>query len=368
MLHKFICSRAPILILFIIAYGLLSAYVMTRFTVASSMGDSYWRAQLGDMVAGKAMKPYVYRALVPTVAGLIVAATPSSVRGAVNDQLADLRGVDVVKGIMNARPAIKNAFANNVLYVRFIVMSLVYGCLIGYIILLYKMGDYFYPQSWAMALASPVVGLIMIPGFTYPTMYIYDFAVLFLSAACFYTMALQRWRGYLFCFFLATLNKETSFFIFVFFTLWYLPRLDTPRYIRLWSAQAAIFLAIKTALWINFIGNAGVFLESYQDWQIGLALEGYNYRFLMVIFMMYFLLVFRWQEKPLFARYVLWLMPMMYLAYIMYGFPNEFRVFFDLFPLLVILVTHTLVEGTGIAKSPVFHRSPFRQKSYAAVV
>ena len=46
----------------------------------------------------------------------------------------------------------------------------------------------------------------------------------------------------------------------------------------------------------------------------------------------------------------------MYATYFWYGFPGEYRVFFDLFPLLTLLITNTLIEGTGISKAAIFNR------------
>jgi len=345
--NAFIRSRTPVLVLFILIYAILSLYVMQRFSAVSNMGQSPdYRATLGRMVYGTAARPFVYRALVPSLIRMVVDATPDDVRITANANLQ------------------YSAFARmlgriGMTYTQAVMAVILYLCLCGYIVVLYKMGAFFFPQSWAMALFMPVIGLVMIPAFTFNGLYIYDFAVLFLTSACYYCMARQQWRRYLFWFVLACLNKETAIFILIFFALWCLPRLDSWRFIFYWAIQCVIYIFIKIALSIDFMYNPGVFLENHGSLDISSLLGGYNFMRLGLYFMTLFLLTYHWQEKPLFARYILWIYPMMVVAYTLYGIPGEYRVFFDLFPLLTVLITHTLIEGTGIAKAAMFNRSEY---------
>jgi hypothetical protein len=345
--ETFLRSKTPVLILFVIIYALLSLYVMQRFSVVSDMGQSPdARAGFGKMVAGDAWRPFVYRALVPSMIRLVVEVTPADVQAAVNAKLQYSLFAGLLKRI-------------NLSYAQAVMAVILYLCLCGYSAVLYKMGTFFFPQSWAMALFMPAVGLLMIPAFTFHGLYIYDFAVLFLTAVCYYCLATQQWGWYFFWFPFACFNKETAIFIPVFFVLWYLPRLDTRHFILYWTLQCAIYIFVKIALSIHFMNNPGVFLEMHNSLSLSSLLGRYDFSRLGLYCTVVFLLTYRWTEKPLFARYILWIYPMMVVAYTIYGFPGEYRVFFDLFPLLTVLVTHTLIEGTGIAKAQVFNRPEY---------
>jgi hypothetical protein len=72
------------------------------------------------------------------------------------------------------------------------------------------------------------------------------------------------------------------------------------------------------------------------------------------IAVLFFLMTYRWQEKPAFLKTGLWLLPLVYMAYVMHGNPGEYRVFFDVLPLIILLATHTLTQAAGFARLPFF--------------
>lgn len=356
MFKDFFDSRAPVLLLFVLLYALFSLHTMQRFLLSSNFGDTNSRVTLSAMVNGYAHRPFVYRALVPKMIDLVVKSTPTDTRTAINTTLQQ----NFYANLLGARPALRATLAENgILYMRAVMASIIYLCLWGYIFLLYKLGALFFPKQWAMALFMPIVGLVMITAFADRGLFIYDFPVLFLCAACYYCLARQRWGWYFFWFILACFNKETTIFLFAFYTFWYFSRLDAKPFITYWTLQWIIFVVIRLFIVITFMNNPGFFLEDHMNWQISALFAGYNFKELSIYFVIIFLLTYHWRTKPLFARYVLTIFPLAYISYFVYGVPGEYRVFYDLFPLLTVLICDTLVRGTGVAKSAIFHRPAY---------
>jgi hypothetical protein len=347
--------RTVIFLLFIGIYVMLAAHMLARFAYVSGFGDSWRGATLEGMVQGTAERPYVYRILVPQIIGGIVRLTPALLQDAVNQKLAVWLEDEAVRGLL-AKPRMQGLYERpDLLYMRLVAGLVLMLLAAGYAVALYRLGSCLFPQQWALALFTPVIGLLIPPALMQPTVYLYDMAVLALSAACYCALATHRWRWYYFFFILACVNKETSLFMLLFYTLWFFPRLDTRRFIAHWAAQLALFVAIRGAIYRHFADNPGEFLKSdYRDWHINTLLAGYDAMALIIGLAAVFLLTFRWNEKPAFARYGLLILAMMGSAFFLFGRPGEYRVFFDVVPLLAVLAAHTLIAATGISSARLF--------------
>jgi hypothetical protein len=110
-----------------------------------------------------------------------------------------------------------------------------------------------------------------------------------------------------------------------------------------------VFIVIRFAIYWQFRHNPGIFLAtSYILQQSAILAAGYGYKTLVIVFSIVFFITYRWQEKPLFARWGLVPFVMMYFAYFLFGRPLEYRVFLDVLPLPALLITHTLIACTGL--------------------
>ena len=239
------------------------------------------------------------------------------------------------------------------------VASIIIFCfIIGYMALLFALAAILFSEEKAIALFAPIVGILAFCSFGYQWQYIYDIPLLCLSAACFYCIYTERFRGYILLFFLSCLNKETAIFSLIFFTIWHFDKLPPYRFALLWTLQLVIYLTVKSVISINFIHNHGFFLENNSAFVLLKDVLGEsNLHKIVIILSTWFLLVFDWQNKPLFLKKSLLLFPFVYLAYLLFGFPHEYRVFFDIHTPFVLLATHSLISGTGISRSPVFFRN-----------
>ncbi len=60
---------------------------------------------------------------------------------------------------------------------------------------------------------------------------------------------------------------------------------------------------------------------------------------------------YRWRTKPEFLRCGLWLFVPFTVLFLLGGFPGEYRVFYEVLPILVLLTTASVVELAGIANA-----------------
>lgn len=343
-------------VVFLLVYAVLSLWGVGRLAVASNFGDTWRGATLPDMVAGTAERPYVYRALVPAVVGAIVWFTPDSIQQSANAALAPLKDSAVLQSLAVNKPFLSDVFTQtDTFYLRLVAMLVMYAGVIGYMAAMYKLGKELFPRQRAAVLFLPVIGMFFIPALATKLAYIYDIAVLALASACYYALLVRQWRWYYVWLILACINKETAIFTVFFFALWSYPLMPRREFATHLTIQAALFLFIRGFIMFVFSDNPGVFLKTdYWQAHLSLLLQGYDYTFLVTLAAGTFLLMFRFQDKPLFARKGLWVFALAYLSYIVFGKPEEYRVFYEAVPFLAALVTHTLVATTGLQELPCF--------------
>lgn len=343
-------------IIFGAVYVFLSIFTMLHFLHGSNLGDVFYRTQFEAMYSGTAWKPFVYRVLIPKTTRAIVEATPQGWQQGINDSLYSIKFNPAFDGIRSLFPWLKDVYPDpNRIYPRAVMTLLIYGCLWGYIWAMYQFAGAMFPGNTAVQLFTPIFGMLIIPSFSWQFEYVYDIPVLFLSTTCYYLMATNRFKPYIIFFTLAVLNKESSVYILLLFGLWFFNRLDHKRFVILWTAQCLIYALIKATVTMIYLRNPGWYLEHNVTWVMTSDLFSRSgYTRILMIALTFFLLTFRWQEKPLFLKYIFWVAPFFYAAYVMFGVPGEYRVFFDMLPPMILLGVHTLIDSTGIAHSPVF--------------
>lgn len=346
----------PLYAFFALIYAVCALYAMSFFFQNSGLGDAYFRTRLDAMVDGYAAKPFVYRQLVPGLVRSANAVTPPDIRDGFNDAMEYFQSAKEFETLRVYMPWLTYAFPNKqTFYKRFLTSAVIFTFLIGYMAFIFLLARALYPGQGAVALFAPIFAIVAFTSFGYQWQYIYDISCLCLSAACMYFMYTQRFRLYMFAFLLSCLNKETAIFSLILFSIWHIHRLPGRKFLVLFVAQLVIYAFVRVGLSIAYLDNSGVFLENNVPLVLKddiLAMSDLHKAIAFAV--MWFLFTFRWNEKPLFLKRALWLLPFMYVAYVFYGFPNEYRVFFDVHTPLVLLAAHTLIVGTGIASAPTF--------------
>lgn len=348
-------------IIFGAVYFVLSIFVMLHFINSSHLGDVFHRTAYDEMYAGTAWKPFVYRILIPKLTKTVVDITPDGVHDFVNQAVRDWMKNPATFETRRLIPSIVITYNKKDPFPRIVTTLIIYGMLWGYILVLFRLAKGLFPEDGSIRWFAPALGLLVISAFSRPWQYIYDIPVLFLASACYYCILSKNYRLYIFCFLLACLNRETSIFIFIFFTLWAYKHYSTKAFVSLWVAQCIGFVVIKLMLTLLYMKNSGWFLEENLFFVLNKdILAKASFHKIISIAIIFFLLTYKWLEKPLFLRVGLWLLPIIYLAYTMYGNPGEYRVFFDLLPLLVLLATHTLASLGGFSGVSFFHTDKAR--------
>ena len=344
-------QRDYIPLTFMAVYAVLSLFALLHFLHCSYLGDWYFvgRTSFNATLNGTAWKPFVYRLLIPKLTQAITFATPETLQAGINASLYSLKEWHSLDGFRAAFPWFGNLFPDQgSIYPRTIAIFMIYGCLLGYIIMLQKLSLALFPLIPAIARFAPIFGLLAISSFSLPMQYLYDIPVLFLSCACYYAMVSRKPKTYLVFFTLACLNKETSLFILILFLFWNRTRLDRKTYLFYSLAQCVIYAVIKISITTVYAANPGAILEQHfaqtfnDDW-----LTPASHTRILYLCIWFFLLTYQWAVKPDFLKYTFFLMPVIAIAYLLFGKPGEYRVLMDILPLLTLLVTHTLISTAG---------------------
>jgi hypothetical protein len=331
-------------LIFCALYAALSIFTLVHFLSVSWLGDHGKATHHFDVVYdGEAAMPFAGRVLMPKTIRLIVALTPSALEQAVEGAFAGWRND---REINQALPWFWPSFPpRSPAYPRLVAVILVYACLIGFIVMFYRLAQALFPQEAMIAYLAPVFGMLAISALSSPMQYMYDFSLLFFSAGCYYFILTKQWKHYAAFFLLATLNRETSVFLLLFFTLWEYRRMEKTTYVHYLSLQIAAYLIVRVAIAAIYQDNAQWFAGRMLFFPVFNSLLGRGQPGEMIVLAGLFLLLgYRWQEKPAFLKTGLWVWLAMVPVFLVYGYPHEYRVFFDVLPLLTLLATHTLVS------------------------
>jgi hypothetical protein len=352
-------QKRRLTIVFGTVYLLLSCFAMTHFLNSSFLGDRYFKTTFDGMYEQTTYKPFVYRQLIPAAARILTAISPQVVQDYVNDRVERFRRNPQMQTVHVTMPWTYRAFPSyGKHYQRIVTIVLIFGCMWGYIWALARLARELFPISRAMACFAPVFGVLLISSFSFPFQYVYDIPVLFLSTVCYLAMATRNWRLFIGAYILACLNKETAIFMTLFFAIWFWGRLDKRSYINLLVMQYVIYALLRLGLLYLYQDNPGQYLKNHLFRVLpGDVLVTSQYERVFMIAWGFFLMTYQWAKKPAFLKCSLLLLPPMYVAYLLYGMPGEYRVFFDVLPLPLLLAVHTLVDGTGLGRAAFFNAS-----------
>jgi hypothetical protein len=292
-------------------------------------------ATLMGMFEGTASRPYVYRALLPATARLLVSVTPNSLKDRVDMRLQHTdMGCSFLKYFR-----VPPDFG----YEGVVVLALMLAALIGYVLFLSLLArELGFPGNVGRHLA-PVLGLLALPPF-FVFGYIYDFPVLFFMTCCLYLLVKRKFVAYLVVFTLACLNKETSILLLVAYGAAFFSILPARKYITLGVIQVGLFLSTKGAIEWVFRDNPGTVMIVTAKAQFGTLLGGIDYSQLLLCVLFVLLLGYRWAEKSHFLKQALWMFVPLLILFMLGSCPGEYRVFYEVLPVAVLLVTDTLLR------------------------
>jgi hypothetical protein len=197
-----------------------------------------------------------------------------------------------------------------------------------------------YRDQAILAVPLLIIFVVMLRGLI-PADELYDMPVLALFTTAYVLMLRRRWVAYLVVFTVACLCKETAALLAIGFAAVYFGRLPWRLYAAMGAVQFVTWLVIRQIITGVLAGQPGAIMDSSlaDHWFALTSLVGctavYGAAVVGVLFM-----VFRhWQEKPVeLRRLFLAIAPLMAVLYIVGGFPFEFRVFYEIAPVTVLLL------------------------------
>jgi hypothetical protein len=321
--------------------ALLAMMVLSMFLSDPGL-NHYAPSNFGDMVYGRAARPYVCRALVPTAVQLVSSVFPASAHAAATSAAQHTR----LKHLVSAWDNVPAEY-----FLEFLIaLLLMYGSLIGFLVTLRHLATTLFEMPPAFARKIPLIALVLLPPMFRYTSFIYDFPSLFLFTLGLLLIVRQRWRAYLVVLIIATINKETAVLLPFVFGLYFLYRQDLLK-VRFWPllvAQIAMWLVIKLGINFVFRDNPGGMVEyHFRDHNLGL-LKSYSIGTAVAWIVLAVLVSVRWSETPRFLRTALWILPVLIGLTLFLGYIDELRDYYEAFPVVVLLVAHGVARLTGV--------------------
>jgi hypothetical protein len=174
--------------------------------------------------------------------------------------------------------------------------------------------------------------------------YIYDFSTLFFFSLGLLLMARREWGWFLFIFAIATLNKETTIFLYLVFALYFFNRMPRRNFILLSACQLGLYALIQGIIRFMYRNNPGDALEWHFSDQIPqyTAIAEKTPLLLVVwgaaLIMIAILVAYKWRRKPEFMRIAFAIFPFFLFLFIFWAYPLEIRDLLEVYPILAILM------------------------------
>lgn len=331
---------------------ILAALVFYIFLRDPGIND-YYRAMFADMVYGRAYKPFVARVLLPAATRLITSTIPDRARSSLCSWAASN---SFVQRVFEKRKWELEYFVEYC-----IAAVLMYASLVGFVFAFRHCFRGVYDAPGRFLDAITLIALLSLPVCFRYYSYLYDFPVLLLFTLGLGLMVRSKWSLYLIVFLFAVINKETAILLSFVFVIHHLSDRRMPRlfFWRLLAIQMAIFVAVRAVISFVFRNNPGTFLEFHLfDHNIRL-LRPYPLATVLSWFIVVFFVFYRWNEKPLFLRYAIWIAVPLVGMTVFFGFLDELRGYYELYPIVILLFAHTLAVILEIPLVDSSHRATY---------
>ena len=332
-------------IIYLLVSLVLTGTVLAMFIAGPGINCSD-RAKFGDMVYGKAYRPFVYRALLPGAVRVVSSIVPSQARDFVN------RSID---GSRLVGPLFRGLGWEEEYWTDYVIaLALLYGSLLGFVFAMrYFFRGVLLAPAW-FADGVSLAAVMVLPPFFKHYGYIYDFSLLLLFTAGLGFMVRRRWWPFLAVFLLGCINKETTILLTMLFVIHFRAddSMDRPVFWKLVAAQLAIFAVVKVALSLAFRDNPGAFVEFHLIDHNLAVLKSYSLSTSILWLGVGLLVFFRWSEKPEFLRRGIWIPVVLLVFSLFLGYIDELRGYYEALPVLLALVAQNVAAVIGVELTP----------------
>ena len=331
---------------FLLILALTSLCVLTVFVVSPGI-DGYEKARFGEMVYGKAYKPFVYRQLLPLMVRGLVWLYP-------DNTATWLR--TVIESISMVQAKFDRSDWARALYPELITACLLmWLALIGFAYALIYLLRTFYRTSLAVERSVVLLAVGILPAFFDKCNYIYDFPLLFLFTLGLAFLARRKMWWFSLVFVLGCVNKETTILLTLIFLIDCASdaQFGKMKYYLWLLFQAAAFFIIKIALFFAYRDNAGGTVEIHlMDYNLGMV-GTVGLETVIAIAAVGLAVFHDWRMKPRFLRRSLWIAIPLFVLTMLFGYIDEQRDFYELYPLILLLMLPSILRLLKIAYRPV---------------
>lgn len=310
---------------YIVLLLIISTMVIGSFVTVKIDGDK--NDTFKAMINGTCYKPFVSRCLVPVIIRNISYLIPETVKKDVNDW--------GIKNIIYLTMDKNNIDLTDLL----LAIIIWYASIIGFALIFMKLILLFYTVEDKFLYLFSLIAVAGLPIFFKYYSYLYDFPQLFLFTIGLFLLAQQKWSFYLIVLAISTINKETSILLTFIYFIYYKNKLSKSVFTRLFVYQIFIYLLIKIVLTITFINNPGTFAE-FQLFR-NLKMAPYSISQFVSFIIIGLAIVYDWKSKPSFLRHSFSILIPLILLSIVWGYFDEYRDYYEVYPVLLLLITHT---------------------------
>ncbi len=315
--------------------ALIASCVLIMFVIFPGINDDK-PSMFGDMIYGKASKPFVYRALLPATVRVLSAPVPQTLRNTISNKIEDSISLNKLfkKLKWEKELAVEYSFA----------MLIMFLSLWGFSIAVRYLFILFYNTSSWFADSVTVLALLGLPAMFQYTSFIYDFPLLFLYTLGLIFLYKQDWKKFLIIFLVGCINKETTILLTLVFYIFYKSGLKKELFNKLLIAQIAIFILVKSLLYIIFKNNPGTFIEFHLiDHNLRL-LTAYDLTLAAAVLGLILLVFYKWNEKPNFLKTSLWMFIPLVILTLFLGYLDELRDYYEVYPAVIIFIAHSIAR------------------------
>ena len=213
---------------------------------------------------------------------------------------------------------------------------------------------HFYLAFWKKTFYTDIFTLLSVILFF--NFFMFERKVYDLSTAFFITLALnllvrKNFKAFYLLYPLSCLNRETTFLLTLLFIVYYFRKLRIRDYIFGLIYQVIIYFSIRLFLMFIFRNNPGfpMYYRLIENFQLYYSEPIKTIIFAAVVLIIFIFVVYRWSTKPEFLRVGLQVFfPVLFILYIFLGVSFEFRVFIEVYPILILLIWPIIGERMNL--------------------
>ena len=330
------------------------ALVVVAFIVASAFllvsdFNQQPKAKLEDLIEGTAHRPYVGRRLIPWILGMAAPPTTEQENISSSEQSKLAAGIRFLLDWLTLPPAYDNVL------ILFFILN--YGALLGFGWTFWRLARHFHlPHPERLTILALL--FLLHPVFLSHG-YVYDYPTLFLWTWFLLALARKQLGLSLGIVALAILNKETALLMPLVWLSYGWQQVTAKRYWSVLVAQSAIvFAGWSIITWLYRHNEGGLF-----EFNLAIHLAQYGSEPLVPAVLLvgiFLLLAMAWPiAPPLLKSCALLLLPLSGL-YLLFGWPYEFRVFYEVYAPLVLFAGFAMQRILVVRK---FAQNNKRQRS-----